>query len=265
VGALPDLSRAVAIVGTRHSDPWALQFTRQLAHDLAGAGCPIVSGGALGIDTAAHEGALEADGVTLSVLASLEAPYPAQNRGLFARIARGGCVLAEADRVGNVGKHTFVERNRLVAALASVVVVIQAPIPSGTLSTAAFARGLGRPVLAVPAAPWDPRGAGCLKLLGEGAGICRSAADVLSLAAPGAGQNPPRALRRPKKAKEHQLVDEDQRAVVTALADGIMGADELCERTALNAPRVQRAILMLLLSKVIHEVGSGRYELADAS
>jgi len=266
-GDIPDLNGAVAIVGTRFCDPWATEFARTLARDLAGAGRVIVSGGATGIDTAAHEGALDAEaGRTIVVLPSgLAEPYPGVNVGLFQRAARSGCVLSEIWPKPVRNRSAFLERNRLIASLATIVVVVQAPDRSGSLSTAAHAKKLKRELLAVPAAPWDPRGTGCLSLLAGGAGICRSAADVLSLLAPGARTTPLRAPNTPKKVKEDQWFDADQRALMEALADGPMGADDLCERAVLDAPRVQRAILMLLLSKVIHEDGSGRYRRAETS
>jgi len=260
-GTLPDPALCVAIVGTRFCDPWAAAYARELAGDLVKAGRVVVSGGAVGIDTAAHQGALDAGGSTVAVLPSgLGNPYPGANRGLFQRAAQAGCVLSELGPDDAVGRHSFLERNRLVAALSSIVIVVQAPVRSGSLSTAAFAKQLNRMVFAVPAAPWDPRGQGCLALLQAGAGICRSAADVLSLTPQAARSRAPRAPNKPKKVEEHPGVDADQRAVIQALAEGPMGADDLCERAGIEAPRVQRAILMLLLSKVIHEAGGGRYE-----
>lgn len=263
-GTLPELSHAVAIVGTRRPDAQAAAFTRALARELARAGCPVISGGALGIDTEAHRGALEAGGRTLSVLATgLEPPYPAQNRELFSAICEHGALVSEA--LAPVPGHpsTFLARNRLIAALAAVVIVVQAPLRSGALSTAAHARKLGRRLLAVPHAPWDVRGAGCLTLLAGGAGVCRSSADVLSLAAPEGGKPPPKHPGRPEKAELCRELDGDERTVVEALNEGASTADGLCEATGLSAPRVQRAILMLLLSKVIQEVSCGRYVRTD--
>lgn len=269
LGALPPLARAVAIVGTRRPDAAAERFTRTLAGDLARAGCPIVSGGAFGIDAAAHLGALEAGGLTIAVLASgLGRPYPAGNRALFARIVTQGALLSEAGEAGTLHRGAFLERNRIVAALGQVIIVVQAPHKSGALSTAAHARKLGRPVLAVPHAPWQPQGAGCLTLLRGGAGVCNGVADVLSLSALEGGERllptPPRTSPgRPVKASKYHDLDEDERRVVEALGEGPATADGVCDRSALPAPRVQRAILMLLLSKVIQEVSCGRYARTD--
>jgi len=261
-GELPDLTRAVAIVGTRRADPRALQFTRSLARELAEEGCTIVSGGAVGIDTAAHEGALEANGKTVAVLPwLLDDRKPVCNHALFEEIAEHGALIAERLVEPMLPRVRPLARNRIIAALARVVIVGQAPNQSGAMSTAAHARKLGRPLMAVPFGPWEPLGAGCLTLLAAGARVCRSSADVLSLAAP-SGETPTRkSSGRPKKPQKNPALDEDERGVVQALMQDVMSADELCAHTGLSAPRVQRAVLMLLLSKVIQEVGSGRYAL----
>jgi DNA processing protein len=267
-GQLPDWSQAVAIVGTRHPSEQAAAFARKLAAELASEGHVIVSGGAEGIDSEAHLGALEAGGCTVAVLGvPLDRPYPMANLPLFRAIAERGAVLSEYPPGVDVYPSRFLERNRLIAALAWRVVVVQAPARSGALSTARAALKLARPLFAVPSAPWEPLGEGTLGLLAKGALVCRSSRDVLSLAA----ASPQRTLakthrtksRRPDKAKESHRLDEDEQAVVVALERGFQSADELCEATALTAPRVQRAVLMLLLSKVICEVGSGRYGRTD--
>ena len=264
VGLLPELNRAVSIVGTRNCDEHGRRFAYQLAFDLAREGYVVVSGGAFGIDTAAHQGALAAGGRTLAVLPNgVEEPYPVTNRRLFEQIVEHGAVLAEQGESGRAYRSTFLARNRIIAALGQSCVVVQAPRGSGAMSTAGHALKLNRPILGVPHAPWDPRGQGCLDLVREGARICRTSEDVLTLAAPRAATSRPKNIRRPKKAEELQGLDEDQKAIVRALCKAPLDADELCEHSGLPAPRVQRAVLMLLLSKVIQEVGSGRYERAD--
>jgi DNA processing protein len=267
-GQMPSGSSVVAVIGTRRPDRRGAALARRLSRELAEAGCLVISGGALGIDSEAHLGALEAGASTVAVLPTpLDAPYPVMNMGLFRRIASAGGLLSEHPLGTPIFKARFLQRNRLVAALAQVVVVVQAPARSGALSTAAVARKLGRPVLGVPHAPGDPLGEGCLALLAQGAGICRDSADVLSLAAAGSAESRstkrPTNLRRPGKDKEFQGLDSDERAVLRALSVGLSTVDQLCQGTALPAARVQRALLMLLLSKVIHEVGSGRYAPTD--
>jgi DNA processing protein len=267
------------VVGTRHPSLEAALFARRLARELAQEGYVIVSGGAEGIDSEAHAGALEAGGVTVAVLGvPLDRPYPMANLTLFRAIAERGAVLSEYPAGAKVYPSRFLERNRLIAALARKVIVVEAPFRSGALSTAKHAKQLARPLFAVPSAPWHERGAGTLGLLAAGALVCRSSRDVLSLAAASpqgpaaktkrtkASKRPlprPSKTRRPDKAKESHGLDEDEQAVVAVLTKGTRCADELCEATGLTAPRVQRAILMLLLSKVICEVGSGRYGRCD--
>ncbi len=268
-GTLPSWEQPiVAIVGTRRSDAFGRDFTRSLARELAERGWIVVSGGARGIDTEAHLGALEGKGITLAVLPTgLDRPYPQRNMALFERICERGALLSEVSGDAPGYRSLFLERNRLVAALAQVVVVTQAPLASGALSTSAHATRLGRPVLAVPYMPGIVRGEGCVELLARGAGICRSVGDVLSLAAPRPAQARPERLskrsRRPQRVEELQWLDEDEAALVRGLEQGPRDADELCEAVGLPAPRVQRAILMLLLSRVIQEVGSGRYMRTD--
>lgn len=263
-GALPSLTAAVAIVGTRRPDALAVQFTRELAGELATAGCTIVSGGALGIDTAAHLGALDRGGATIAVLATgLARPYPAQNRELFLRVVERGALLSEArDRIPGFAS-AFLERNRIIAALARVVIVVQAGQRSGALSTAAHARKLGRPLLVVPHAPWQARGAGCLSLLVEGALLCRGLDDVVGQL--GALQTRPLTPAAPPVSREPPAdLSEDERVVWSALERGEHTAEDLCELTALPAARVQRSILLLLLSGRISETGPGRYLLKRA-
>ncbi len=171
---------AVAIVGTRAADPEHLRFAANLAADLAGAGIVVVSGGAIGIDAAAHRGALDAQGKTVAVLATgFRRTYPPEHDALFARIAAEGVLVCEHAHVApHPGR--FLERNRLVAAMSDAVVVVQAPLRSGALSTATLARRLGRLVFAVPSVPWDARSAGSTALLTQpGTLACTHASDVI--------------------------------------------------------------------------------------
>jgi DNA processing protein len=186
-GRLPP-GPTVAIVGTRSADPEAEDFARAMAAFLAERGCVVVSGGARGIDAAAHRGALEAGGSTVAVLGTgLRYAYPREHGPLLSEIARCGALVTEASDEVSPRPGLFLRRNRIVAALARTVVVVQAPLRSGALSTAAHAAALERPVWAVPAAPWDARGLGGLTLLAQGkALLCTDGDAVLAatLAAP---------------------------------------------------------------------------------
>ncbi|MBI5168838.1 MAG: DNA-protecting protein DprA [Candidatus Eisenbacteria bacterium] len=175
------VARCVAIVGSRAASDYGASFARRLAADLARAGLVVVSGLAHGIDAAAHAGALEARGRTVGVLpAGLDHITPVQHVALARRVAENGALLTERESGPPFGPGAFVRRNRLIAALSAVTVVVEAAARSGALSTATAARALGRPVLAVPGDLDRPTSLGTLQLLREGARPCGGAADVLA-------------------------------------------------------------------------------------
>lgn len=174
---------AVAIVGARRASELGRRMARALARGAAEQGLIVVSGGAIGIDAEAHRGAIEAGGATWIVLPTpITAPGPRVNRGLFsAALEAGGSWIAEREH-GPAHRSAFVTRNRLIAALADVLVVVEAAEPSGTSATARAARRLGKPIGAVPWSVGDPRGAGCVRLLSRGAAVITSVEDLLRLA-----------------------------------------------------------------------------------
>jgi DNA processing protein len=181
-GALPD-GPAVAVVGTRRASPDGLEVARGLGRGLAAAGVTVVSGMALGIDSAAHEGALEAGGPTVAVLAGgADVAYPRSKRALHARIRERGAVVSEAPPGFVPRRWCFPARNRIIAALASATIVVQAATRSGSLITAELAMDLGRDIGAVPGSPLDWRSGGANALLRDGACVVRDPADALDLA-----------------------------------------------------------------------------------
>jgi len=177
---LPDPARAVAIVGSRAASPYGRAMAARLAGDLAGLGFAIVSGLARGIDAAAHEAALVAGGTTIAVVpGGLDAIVPRHHQALAERIAASGTVASERASGPPRDRWEFVERNRLIAALSGATVVVEAAERSGALTTAAAARTLGRPVLAVPGDADREGMQGVLALLRAGAHPCTCAADVV--------------------------------------------------------------------------------------
>ena len=181
-GELPD-GPAIAVVGTRRASPDGLEVARALGRGLAAAGVTVVSGMALGIDAAAHEGALQAGGPTVAVLAGgADVAYPRSKRSLHARIREHGAVVSEAPPSFVPRRWCFPARNRIIAALASATIVVQAAARSGSLITAELAMDLGRDIGAVPGTPLDWRSAGANALLRDGACVVRDAADALDLA-----------------------------------------------------------------------------------
>jgi len=173
----------VAIVGARRGSPYGLEQARALGRGLAAAGLTVVSGMALGIDAAAHAGALEAGGgATVAVLACApEQPYPASKRELHRRIAASGAVVAELPPGTPARRWCFPARNRLIAALTRATVVVEAGERSGSLITATLAAELGREVAAVPGMVSAPLAAGTNALIADGARLVRGPHDVLEL------------------------------------------------------------------------------------
>lgn len=176
----------VAIVGARAATEYGRAFAHRLAADLSTLGIVIVSGLARGIDAAAHMGALDAGGITVAVLpGSLDRITPPSHAELAERIVLGrGALVAEWERDVNVKPGLFLKRNRLIAGLSLATVVVEAADRSGALATAAIARKLGRPVLAVPGDTDRPSSRGCNALLRAGTLWCESARDVLEALGP---------------------------------------------------------------------------------
>ncbi len=202
-GALPgETVIAVAIVGSRAATPYGVAVARRLAADLARLGVWIVSGLARGIDAAAHEAALDAGGDTIAVLPSgLDTITPPAHAPLAARIAARGALVTEIATGGPRFRGQFIERNRLIAALAAATVVVEAAEASGALSTASAARRLGRTVLAVPGDIDRPTARGCHALLRSEAMLCEHAHDVLKAIAVAATPDARVPSRAPATAK----------------------------------------------------------------
>ncbi|MGI9434827.1 MAG: DNA-processing protein DprA [Geminicoccaceae bacterium] len=170
---------AVAIVGARNASANGRLLARSLAKDLVADGLVLVSGLARGIDTAAHEGAIDGHGRTVAVIASgVDIAYPADNADLMARIAETGAVISERPLGSAPQARHFPRRNRLISGLSRGIVVVEAAPKSGSLITARMAGEQGRDVMAVPGSPLDPRHRGTNQLLRDGAGLVETAEDV---------------------------------------------------------------------------------------
>src|SRR5437763_9092848 len=170
----------VAIVGARTASPYGLEVARSLGRALARTGITVLSGMALGIDSAAHAGALDAGATTVTVLPGpAEQPYPPGRRALYRRIVAAGTAVSELPPGSGVWRWSFPARNRIISALCAMTVVVEAGERSGSLVTAARARELGRPVGAVPGRVTSPQAAGTNGLLADGACVVRDAQDVL--------------------------------------------------------------------------------------
>jgi DNA processing protein len=215
----------------------------------------VVSGGAVGVDAAAHAGALDAGGRTVVVLGcGLDVPYPRANTGLFARVrAAGGTLASEHPPATPPRAAHFLPRNRLIAALSAAVVVVEAAEDSGSLSTAraAGSRGVGH-VLVLPGAPWDPGAAGCNQLIRDGATLVRSLTDILeelgaTVSSDGTSANP-----------AWPGLDPPARAVLTALIDGqLLSPGRLAAATDLPPAALDAALLDLELAGLASRTTAG--------
>ena len=252
---------AVAVVGSRNASANGRAFARSLARELARAGMVIVSGLARGIDTAAHEGAVAAEGGTVAVIATgVDVAYPPENAELMEQIAEAGAVVSERPLGAIARAKDFPRRNRVIAGLSLAVVVVEAAPASGSLITARLALDYGREVMAVPGSPQDPRHRGTNQLLRDGAHLVESAADVLAILGPLRGRQeppPPRAARlpravpspspapeRPRPARPEPLAER----LLTALGAAPLAVDELIRECDAPAPVVQAALLELELA-----------------
>ena len=252
---------AVAIVGARNASANGCAFARRLARELAAAGLVIVSGLARGIDSAAHEGALAAEGATVAVIATgVDIAYPPENAALMDRIAALGAVVSERPLGAAARAKDFPRRNRVIAGLALGVVVVEAAPASGSLITARLALDYGREVMAVPGSPQDPRHRGTNQLLRDGAHLVEDAADVLAILAPlRAGREPPpprsRSLpkARPSRPAAAPIAPPGRAEPLAERLAAVLGpaplaVDELIRECDAPAPDVQAALLELELA-----------------
>jgi len=172
---------AVAMVGSRQTTHYGIETARKLAYQLGYVGVTVISGGARGIDTASHQGALTAKGRTVCVLGTgINIVFPPENKDLFERITENGALVTQFPFNYKANKQSFAIRNRLVAGMTLGTVVVEADLHSGALITANFATEYGRQVFAVPGRIDSPRSKGCHDLIKKGAKLCEGAEDILS-------------------------------------------------------------------------------------
>ena len=217
----------VAVVGARASTPYGDTVASELAAELAEAGTVIVSGGAFGIDAAAHRGALSCDGATVAVMAcGLDQLYPRANDALLRRVRDTGLVVSEYPPGTTPSRHRFLTRNRLIAALASATVIVEAAARSGARNTVGWAQALGRPVLAVPGPVTSALSVTPHRLIRDAqAALVTNAADVLAELAPLGVLQPP--LVDPE-ARPTDALDPDELMVREAFpARRSISVDEL--------------------------------------
>lgn len=264
---------AVAIVGSRQCSAYGRRVAQQIAAGLTRAGFAIVSGMALGIDGAAHEGALQAGGKTIAVLAGgLSSIYPPQHLELSRSIEQSGCLLSETPMSLPPQAGMFPARNRIISGLSRAVVVIEAGERSGALITASHAIEQGRELFVVPGPVDSPFSAGSLRLLRDGARLVRHADDILEdlagLPLPGnrlgeteAPPNPQSDSARsvakasaPTPSPVPPSLDGDEKRVWDALGEGALAVDELVRRLGLSVARLQGLLMSLELKRCVRRL-----------
>ena len=243
-----------AIVGSRHGTAQGLTTAREFALALAKAGLTIVSGLALGIDAAAHEGALDTEASTLAVVGTgLDRVYPARNRALALRIAERGALLSEYLPGTPPRKEHFPQRNRLISGLSCGVLVVEATLSSGSLITARLAGDQGREVFAIPGSIHSPFSKGCHRLIREGAKLVETAQDVLDelrgLTRTDAAVKPP-----PKHAAATPLL--------AAMGYDPVTVDVLVDRMRAPADAIAAELVVLELEGRVSSLPGGRWQRA---
>ena len=241
----------LAIVGSRNATPQGLQTAEQFAKSLAASGLSIISGLALGIDAAAHRGALAAGGKTIAVIGTgADRLYPARNRELALEIAERGVIVSEFPLGTPVLAANFPRRNRIISGLSRGVLVVEAATESGSLITARLAGEQGREVFAIPGSIHSPVARGCHRLIRQGAKLVETANDVLE------------ELGEITQAdfSDHFSDDSDQHPILIALGHDPCTLDELVERTGQGADQLLGELLTLELSGQLTGLPGNRYQ-----
>ena len=246
---------AVALVGSRMTTHYGIETARKLAYQLAYVGVTVVSGGARGIDTAAHQGALSGKGRTIAVLGTgINLVFPPENVELYDRIAENGAIITQFPFNRPADKQTFPIRNRIVAGMTLGTVVVEANMTSGALITANFATEYGRQVFAVPGRIDSPRSKGCHELIKKGAKLCEGAEDILSefeylfppsnrLPAPNETGVLPALELSPNEEKVYATLDSEEYSI-----------DEVIRKSGLPTSAVSVALLSLEMKRLVRQL-----------
>jgi DNA processing protein len=245
--------RGIAVVGSRNATPQGIRTAEDFSRHLADRGLCIVSGLALGIDAAAHRGALAANGHTVAVIGTgADRIYPARNKELALAIAERGTIVSEFPLGTPAVAYNFPRRNRIISGLARGVLVVEAAPESGSLITARLAAEQGREVFAIPGSIHSPVARGCHKLIKQGAKLVETADDILEeLGSDFAPANNPPAV---------MTVPTEDSPLLAALGHGPCNLDELVERTGQSADTLLPELLTLELGGILATLPGNRYQ-----
>ncbi len=282
-------SVTIGVVGTRKPSYESIKIARKICAGMVAMNAVIVSGGALGIDSAAHEGALEANGKTICVMGcGLGCGYLRENEDLRRRISQSGALVTEYPPLAGVTRSSFPERNRIISGMSMGVLVVEAGERSGSLITARKANEQGRDVFAIPGSVLSSAYMGVNRLIRDGAGVVTCAEDVLSgyeMVYPdrlNLKAKVPDMIEQPKQAvklkfygeKEEKSVvlklekqppqnlDPDSLAVYNLFKGEPLSADEICAMSGLPISRVLTALMMLEAENAVRAIGGNSYQLS---
>jgi DNA processing protein len=252
----PKDKNSVAMVGSRMTTHYGLEVARKLSYQLAYLGVTVVSGGARGIDTAAHQGALTGKGRTIAVLGTgINVIVPPENAALYQRIAASGAVITQFPFNRNGDRQSFPIRNRIVAGMTLGTVVVEANLTSGALITANMAVDCGRQVFAVPGRIDSPRSRGCHDLIKKGAKLCESVEDIVSefeyLFPPSTRAA---SASGPATSLPAFELSENEQKVYDAIGQDEPNIDDLIRHSALPSSAVAVALLNLEMKRVIRQL-----------
>ena len=247
---------SAAMVGSRHATPQAMRIAKDFGRALSEKGIPVVSGMASGIDTAAHQGALQADGGTIAVWGTgIDRIYPPSNKNLAYEIAERGLIVSEFPLDTRPFAGNFPRRNRLIAALSQLTLVVEAALESGSLITAKLAAEMGREVMAVPGSIDNPHSKGCHKLIKDGAKLVECLDDILH-ECPGLLQNaavPSYSInKKNKKTEKRTAVRETSSESVLPFSDDLHVQKQPAQANTAAAPTSEDELLNAMGYDPVH-------------
>lgn len=257
-GSLPDLCGSIGIVGSREASGYGLKAAGVFAADLAAAGIAIVSGGARGIDTAAHRGALAAGGATVAVVGcGIDIAYPAVNKALFKEICAHGALVTEFPPGTPPKAHNFPARNRIINGMTHGILVVEAAKKSGAMITAEYAMDEGHDVYCVPGSIFLPTSIGCHSLIKSGAQLVDKPEDILESI---------KMSAKPQQTKlfnneENNELDDNAKAVLKVLSFEPLSLDEILEKSGLDLAAAGMGLLDLEMSGRVAQTAARSYYL----
>lgn len=255
IGKLPeDRIPTVAIVGTRKPTPYGREVTEKITTDLARRGVIIVSGLALGIDGIAHRACLDVGGKTIAVLANgVDIIYPASHKSLAQDIIKnGGAIISEYLPGTQARMYHFLARNRIISGLSDAIIITEAAIRSGTMSTATYALEQGKEVFVVPGNITSPLSAGCNNLIKQGAHPITCGDDVLEIIAP--------TLLQPQSLLPFGT-NQTESIIINLLQSGVRDGDELQKKSKIEISKFSQTLTLMEISGTIRALGGNQWTL----